>query len=202
METQALVFMLLVAVPVAEDRDHDLAELLTSIGNITKDRWDLAFDADANAIDLVSRQVIAATVSSYSYSPFEEMYRIRYRFRVVPQVDENNIGRLNGQLQRELASLRTAARPVPHQEIKSRFEYYPRTVAEWALVLRVGRAETRLRRVPNYAFKGIYVSRDHEMHFRPRTGDALGSAMKDDINAVYALLRPLEPVAYPPVPRR
>jgi hypothetical protein len=209
MIAHVLTFLVLVSARAADDGDRDLAELLASITDITKDRWHLAFDANTNTIDLTARQRIAATMRPvYSGPGGEEMYLIRYRFRVVPPVDENGLARLRGQLLRELADVRAAARSVPQQEIKGYVDYYPRTAVEWEAVLRVKRAETRFKQVPQYVFKGNYLLSDSGADcFQPRAGDPLGEAMAHDIKAVFSRLRPLQtapevPATYPPDPPR
>jgi hypothetical protein len=200
MGTQAFAVILLLAAPVADDRDRDLAELLASIGDVTKDRWDLTFDADTDTIALVAKREILARVTIYGYPPFEQMYRIGYRLRVVPRVEERIIERLRRQFQSELTNLRDLASRVPHEESKGHVTYHPQTPTEWQLVLRVKRAETRLREIPRYAFKSIYLSPDYETPFTPRAGDSIGSAMANDINALYALLRVVETGASTPPP--
>jgi len=201
MGTQILAIALLVAAPTSDEGDHDLADLMAAIGTITNERWELTFDADTNTISFYSRQKIAATARSGGYPPFEQMYRIQYRFRVVPGVDESKLRSHDEQVKRDLARFRDLARTIPQKEGKGYITYSPQTAAQWQVVLQVKRAELRVQEIPQYAFKGIYLVESYGMLFTPRTGDRLGEATGRDINRVFAILRPLAPGPAPYSPK-
>lgn len=188
MTTQVLAIVLLAAAPQSTDSDGDLAELLASTGNITAERWQLSFDAETNSISLRSKQRIRATVISGSSGGGEQMYEIFYRFKIVPPVDERH----GNEAQREFARCRDLARAVPQEEPKQGIVfYYPQTASHWRAVLQVRRAELRLREIPQYAFKSIYLVPTYETGFIPHPGDRLGEATARDIKRVFAMLHPL-----------
>jgi hypothetical protein len=200
MGTVILAVVLGVTASTSHDNDHDLAELLASISNITSQRWQLTFDPDTNTLSLRSKERIDATLSSGGNSPFEISTDVAYSFRVLAPVDERILKEDEAKARESLAKNTELARTMPQQYIKGHIVYSPRDASQWQIVLQIQRAEAKLRQIPQYAFRSVYLAPILKTQFTPHNGDPLGESMLRDINNVYALLRPLHPTppAYPP----
>ncbi len=196
-----LMFPLVGAAALDGDRfENELTDLLASVAQITKDRWDVAFDVETNRLTLIGKRQIRCRVLSYSFSGSVATHQIRFRFKVIPQFDESNLQRISAKLQTDLTALRERAKSIPQRTMKATTEYNPRTREEWRQVLRIRRAENDLENIPEYAFGQIYLSEEYNMRFRPVEGDPLGNAMRRDIDEVYRLFRrlPVDAPALPP----
>jgi hypothetical protein len=90
--------------------------------------------------------------------------------------------------------LREKAKAIGHTRTKVTVRYEPHGQDQWALVLRVRKAEEKVRDIPEYRYESVWLSEDdYSMKFFiPNKQNSKALQYKQDIDGIFKLLTKLE----------
>jgi hypothetical protein len=184
MKLIALLLLLSCQVMHAQMLNHDLPVLLDDFSKICTNRWDISLNND-NQIILRSKEKALGEMDGDNWGPGEGEYTLYFRFKVVKAIDakEANEAKI------ELKKLREQGNKIEHKSMMGHVNYFPTNQEEWALVVLIRQAETKVQDIPEYRFKSVYLSNESSVeNFFPNKTNSKAVQYKTDIENFFRLL--------------
>lgn len=172
-----------------EEINPDIAVLLDKISAICADRWTIGI-GEHNMIHIESDEKVLGSIVASGYSGADEEYILVFHFKIVNKVTPQQASdRL-----RRMDDLREKAKAIGHTRTKVTVRYEPHGQDQWALVLRVRKAEEKVRDIPEYRYESVWLSEDdYSMKFFiPNKQNSKALQYKQDIDGIFKLLTKLE----------